>query len=403
MKNVLVIVSLLDGQGPTGIETHFNQLIHEAKSQDIDGLLISPYPSKRIWTKFAYVARHLIQCVSKEQAEIFACWVNSKVMEGKLTRALSSRANQGNAITLCAQDPLSARVALKVRRNQDCRVVAVIHYNVSVADELLIKGEAKLDGPMWRFLVRTEQQTLPDVDQLVFVSEFMRGVILKRLPAVASVPHVVIPNFVSQGRTGEQHSDLTGDMIAIGTLEARKNQAFLLHVLAKTNSLGCRYTLTLVGNGPDQAKLLALAKQLRLENQVKFAGFRRNAAGLIPAHRVLVHAAHMENMPITLIEALAAGRPILAPAVGGIGEIFSHAVEGYYWPLDDIDAAAALLINTLSNAETYHQFSRAALVRYRTKFDCNTLVSRWLATIFNQQGAERRSISATGMDEQCRT
>jgi glycosyltransferase involved in cell wall biosynthesis len=275
-------------------------------------------------------------------------------------------------------------------------VVAVIHYNVSVAEELFLKGEARLNGPVWRFVARTEQQTLPHVDQLVFVSEFMRGVILERLPAVARVPHAVIPNFASQVRAGDNQPDITGDMISIGTLEPRKNQEFLLRVLAKANSLGCRYTLTLVGNGPDQAKLMALAKELGLENQVDFAGFRKNAAALIPQHRILVHAARMENMPISLIEALAAGRPILAPAVGGIREIFSDAVEGYYWPLDDTDTAAALLIDVLRNADTYRQFSQAALVRYRTKFDCNTLVSRWLATILDAQEPDRSAIPVTG-------
>jgi glycosyltransferase involved in cell wall biosynthesis len=395
VKNELVIVSLLDGKGPTGVETHFNQLIHEARAHGIDGLLISAYPSKQLWTKFASVAARVIGSVSKEHAEIFAWWVSTKVIEGKLTRALSRRASQGNTITLCAQDPLSAKIALKVRRNHDCRVVAVIHYNVSVAEELFLKGEAKVDGPVWRFVVRTEQQTLPHVDQLVFVSEFMRGVILERLPAVASVPHAVIPNFASQSRTGDHPLAITGDMISIGTLEPRKNQEFLLHVLAKAKSLGCCYTLTLVGNGPDQARLMALAKALGIENQINFAGFCKNAAALIPQHRILVHAARMENMPISLIEALAAGRPILAPAVGGIREIFSDAVQGYYWPLDDIDASAALLIEVLSNADTYRRFSDAALLRYRTKFDCNTLVSRWLATILNAQGADRSAISVT--------
>jgi glycosyltransferase involved in cell wall biosynthesis len=219
----------------------------------------------------------------------------------------------------------------------------------------------------------------------------MRGVILERLPATARVPHTVIPNFVSQGRSADKQAGIGGDMIAIGTLEPRKNQAFLLHVLAKAKVLGYRYTLTVVGNGPDHAKLLALTSELGLQSQVHFAGFQKNAAALIPQHRVLVHAARMENMPITLIEALRAGRPILAPAVGGIGEVFSDAVEGYYWPLDDIDAAAALLIDALSNGDTYHRLAQAALARYRTQFDCNILVRRWLETIFNTRGAEHNA------------
>lgn len=395
MKNELIIVSMLDGKGPTGVETHFNQLLHEARAHGVDGLLVSPYPSEKLWTRFANLAGRVIGSVSKEHGEMFGWWVSTRIIEGKLNRMLARRAGAGHAITLCAQDPLSAKTALKVRRTHHCRVVAVVHYNVSVADELLMKGEAKLNGPAWRSAVDTERQTLPHVDQLVFVSAFMRGVVLERLPATARVPHAVIPNFVRQASTGDNPPGATADMISIGTLEPRKNHAFLLHVLAKTNSLGHRYTLTLVGNGPEQARLVALARELGLDDQVHFAGFRKNAAALLSQHRILVHAAKMENMPITLIEALAARRPILAPAVGGIAEIFSHGVQGYYWPLDDVDAAAALLIDVLGNADTYHRFSEAALIRYRTKFDCNTLVSRWLDTILDTQGAARNPISVT--------
>ena len=88
---------------------------------------------------------------------------------------------------------------------------------------------------------------------------------------------------------------------------------------------------------------------------------------------------------ITLIEALAMGRPILAPAVGGVTEIFSHGVEGYFWPLDDIDAACAMLIGALTDADAYQRLSQAALARYREKFHSDLLAEQWLATILNQR------------------
>lgn len=385
LKKNLVIISLLDGKGPTGVEVHFNQLIHEARTYGVDGVFISPYPSGRIWTKFANLFVRAFCVVDKERGEILARWVNSKVIEGKLNAFLSNRPNRSDPVTLYAQDPLSAKTALKLKKNHACRVVAVIHYNVSEAQELFMKGEAKVDGPLWRFAMATESQTFPLVDQIIFVSEFMRKVMLERLPKISRIPQKVIPNFVAPSDFRSSPPAITADMIAIGTLEPRKNQAFLLHVLARTKVLGCAYTLTLVGSGPDQEKLKALAKTLGVENQVSFAGFQKNAARLIPQHRILVHAAQMENMPITLIEALALGKPILAPAVGGITEIFSDGVEGYYWPLDNIDEAAALLVKALSDKQTYDRLAQAALVRYQKKFDSNLLVSHWLTTIFNQQ------------------
>lgn len=391
LKKDLIIISLLDGKGPTGVEAHFNQLIHEARAFGIHGAFISPYPSGRIWTKAARLLARAIGLFNKEHAQILGRRIDSGVIASKLETALSARTKQDGPVTLYAQDPLSAKTALKIRKNHACRVVAVIHYNVSEASELFMRGEAKVGGPLWRFVMENESKTLPQVDQIIFVSEFMRKVVFDRLPHLSDVPHAVIPNFVNQLSFDQSQPALKADMISIGTLEPRKNQGFLLRVLARTNALGCSYTLTLVGSGPDEAKLKALATELGVEKQVQFAGFQKNAARFIPGHRVLVHAAQMENMPITLIEALALGRPILAPAVGGITEIFDHAVEGYYWPLDDIDAAAALLVKTLSDQETYRRLAQAALTRYSKKFDSELLVGHWLTTILSQQSEPRVS------------
>jgi glycosyltransferase involved in cell wall biosynthesis len=390
LKKNFIIISLLDGKGPTGVEVHFNQLIHEAQAYDIDGLFISPYPSKRIWTKFARLFIRAFGLVSKERAEVLARWVNSKVIESKLNVALSSRTNRNDPVTFYAQDPLSAKTALRIRKNHACRVVAVIHYNVSEAYEMFMKGEAKIDGPLWRSVMAIEREALPQVDQIIFVSDVMRKLTLDRLPELARIPQTVIPNFVARP-TVQNNPAINGDMISIGTLEPRKNQEFLLRVLARTNEFGHCYRLTLVGDGPDRVRLMALAKELRLENQVQFLGFQKNAAALISQHRILVHAARFESFGIVLVEALSAGRPILAPAVGGITEVFRHGVEGYYWELDDVDGAAALLIKMLSEPETYRRFAEAALVRYQKKFDSNLLVNNWLTTIFNQQFTHRVS------------
>lgn len=383
MKRALFVVSLQDGKGPTGVETHFNGVIAAARASGIDARLVCPHPATGLRAKLASLAAHAIARASRERAELFRAWVAARVIGRKLAGMLAQMAERDRSVTLYAQDPLSAQVALKLKTRRPCRVVLVIHYNVSVAHELRMKGETTASGPLWRHAVRTEQAALPHVDAIVFVSDFMRRIVLERLPVLARVPHTVIPNFVSGAPLHESRAPLSADVIAIGSLEPRKNQAFLLHVIAKANALGFRYTLTLVGNGPDEARLVALADELGVAAQVRFAGFQKQAASLIARHRVLAHAAHIENMPITLIEALAAGKPVLAPAVGGIPEIFTHAVEGYYWSLDNVDEAARLLIQALGDSPAYERLARAALARYKSAFDGDVLAPRWLTAILD--------------------
>ena len=383
MNKQLIVISLLDGKGPTGVEAHFNQLIEKARAGGIDGELVSAYPSRRLWAKLARLLIRPLRLVDRERAEVLSLWINSAVIAAKLAALLAPGDGRRAEVTLYAQDPVSARIALNANRGRSCRVVTVIHYNVSQADELHMKGEARTGGPLWRFIAGAEKEALPRVDHLIFVSEFMQNQIRARMPSIGRVAQSVIPNFAGRASMNLDALPVNGDLIAIGTLEARKNQAFLLHVLARAKARGHLYSLTLVGDGPDRAMLVALAAQLGLREQVTFAGFQKNAARLIPQHRILVHAALMENLPITLIEALATGRPILAPAVGGIPEMFSHDVEGYFWPLDDIDAATSLLIEALTDSDTYRRFSRAAVARYQEKFHSDLLAGQWLAAIMD--------------------
>jgi glycosyltransferase involved in cell wall biosynthesis len=57
----------------------------------------------------------------------------------------------------------------------------------------------------------------------------------------------------------------------------------------------------------------------------------------------------MENLPVAILEALAAGLPVLAGPVGGIPEIFTDGTEGRYWDLDDPVGAAASLIDVMES------------------------------------------------------
>lgn len=382
MDQRLIVISLLDGNGATGVETHFNLLLRAARERGIEAQLVSPYPCGQLWVRALRRLARIARPLHPELAELWMRRVNRALLERKLRALLAA----GAPATLYAQDPLSAQAALRARSRRWARVAAVVHYNVAEADELELQGQARRGGALWRSVAAAERAALPAVDRLIFVSDFMRATVLERLPQAACAGPAVIPNFAAPPQPDDA-AGLSGDMIAIGTLEPRKNQAFLLKVLAAANAVAGPYTLTLVGDGPDRAMLETLARGLGVDKQVTFAGFRRNAARLIPHHRVLVHAARIENMPITLIEALACGRPILAGAVGGIPEVFSHGVEGYCWPLDDVSAAAALLVRALGDADGYRRLADAAALRYREKFDSGKLAGQWLDTLLGAEAA----------------
>jgi glycosyltransferase involved in cell wall biosynthesis len=370
MKSLLLVTTLLGGEGPTGVETHVRQIMKEAQRSGHDSLLITPYTGSRL----ARAPFRPLKNLRDEYGRILYRTAQAWAVRRQLRLLL--RRHSGRRVTIYAQCPLTAKAAMAARAHRKSLVVEAVHYNISEAAEAVASGQARSDGPWASHLCRLEREHLPRVDRIAFVSEFMRQTVNARVPAIRSVPQATLPNFAAEPAHFIWPDPSDRDLIAIGTLEPRKNQAFLLRVLAECRRLGRTYSLTVVGSGPDLHELEMLTRSLCLESQVRFLGFQARAAELIPRHRVLVHAAKSENCPLIIAEALACGRPVMAPPVGGIPEMFRDRIEGRYWNLEEPASAAESLVALMDNPEMYASLALAARRRYVEAF--SGLHSRWI-------------------------
>jgi glycosyltransferase involved in cell wall biosynthesis len=374
----IVIVTLMPPRGETGVQTHFGQLVELARSRDLQANVVTPHGGPFLARKLVALVARSTRLISREISTILVRWLQFGIVRRQLVNLLQQRTEQ--PITFYAQDPLSARAALRVRRKGRDKVVCVVHFNVAEADECVAKGLTREGGALYQHMMRNEAHALPRVDRIIFVSSFMQKTLARRLPEISAVPQEVLPNFIAEPLEQAVVSP-SRDLLTIGTLEPRKNQGFLLKVLAATRDKGYSYQLTLAGDGPSRAEFERLASELGLEEQVEFLGFYHDAWRLLPGHRAYVHAAQMENMPLTLIEALAFSRPILAPATGGIPEIVRDGENGRHWSLDDVDAASDMLIELMEDEECLSAFSASAADRYRSHFCIDAVGSRWLAAL----------------------
>jgi glycosyltransferase involved in cell wall biosynthesis len=300
-----------------------------------------------------------------------------------LERALKHALADGASAVVYAQSPLSARAALRARRGPHQTVVMAVHFNVSQAEEWAIQAGLPRNGRVYRSIKRREAEILPAVDGLVYVSKFVRDAVLSAIPEAAAVRSAVLPNFVSPADDGCQAA-FTGDLVSVGTLEPRKNQAFLLQMLAEARQKGRVYSLTLIGDGPDKRKLMALTERLGLTSQVRFAGYRLDARQLVAAHRVLVHAARMEASGVALIEAMAAGKPVCAAPVGGVEEAYSDGVEGIFWDLEDPAGAAERLIWLMETPGVLDEMSVRAKGRFEAVYATERVARRLVAFLRNE-------------------
>ena len=376
----LIVVTLMPPQGTTGVQTHFNQILKAAASRGHATGIVHPYDYNLLIRKTVGLVTRLLRLIDKEWVALWVRWTHYHFLKQSLGRVL---ATINTPVILYAQDPLSAKAALSARTNKSQRVASVVHFNVSEAYECVTIGLTKQNGCLYRHMVNNERNNLPLVDKLFFVSYFMQTIIQDRLPEVQGIAKVCLANFIENPAETNAMPALKGDIITVGTLEPRKNQGFILNVLAKCKSWGHTYSLSIIGDGQDKQALECLARKLGITNQINFLGFKPNPPDYMRTHKIYAHAALMENMPITLMEALSLSLPILASPVGGIPEIYTDGKEGYYWPLEDIDLAAGKLCELLENQQLYLEMSQNARTRFIEHYSEQALADKWLDELRN--------------------
>lgn len=377
----LLITSIMRPAGETGVRAHMRAL-HSAIANGRRDDGADAWPAVSVVSPFAAPWRIGMLLGARALIEPFSPSLGVRwyrTGHGWLLRSvLARRLAQGAPCTLYAQCPVSAAAALTARASPRQRVVMAVHFNVSQADEWAQSGRIPDHGHDFYAIRAFEARWLPQVDALVFVSRFMRGVLLERLPMLARVPHAIVPNFVADpgeptlvgtiGPVGAGPGEaFDADLISIGTLEPRKNQAYQLDIVAAAREAGHPLTLTVVGDGPDRAMLEARAAALGIAGAVRFTGYVADAARLLARHRALLHTAHIENLPIAPIEALAAGRPVVAVPAGGTGELFDDGIEGLALPANDPGAAARCILGLLVNPTRMAVMGRAARARHAAR------------------------------------
>jgi glycosyltransferase involved in cell wall biosynthesis len=148
---------------------------------------------------------------------------------------------------------------------------------------------------------------------------------------------------------GLQPDDLT--VVCAAQLIARKGQTVLLDAWPAVLE-GCPHArLLLFGQGPDESALKEQVSRLGLDEQVLFAGFRPDLLSFFGLADLLVHPALREGLGICLLEAQAAGVPVIASRTGGIPEAVVDGVSGLLVRPEDPAELAAAIVGTLLNPE----------------------------------------------------
>ena len=162
-------------------------------------------------------------------------------------------------------------------------------------------------------------------------------------------------------RRAELGIDAAADVITlVGRIYPVKGHAAMLQMLPEILRRRPNTVLLLVGDGPDRSSCEALAANLGVNPNVRFAGHRADVPELLAASDLVVVPSLTEGLSYAAIEALAAGRPVVAHAVGGLKEVVTDGVDGRWVALGDRQAFVQAVVELLGDRRLLDTFSRAA-------------------------------------------
>lgn len=387
--STIAIASLMRYHGTTGLQTHVRAFEAYLNTRRLPNVVLTPFAASA-WQLYPVFGMRKLIAPLMATAGV---WWHMTWHEAFLLRVLRRELMKRSDVAIYAQCLSSASAALRARSSASQRVILAVHFNDSQAEEWVGKGLMKRSDRMYRAIRQFEASVLKRVDGLVFVSEFMRRTLFARYPDLCQIPHVVLPNFIKDPGPAKGMPD--ADLICIGTLEPRKNQGYLIDIVAAALRAGHELRVSIVGDGPDRAMLQKKTRDLGVAHLVRFTGFVPNAAGLIAHHRACVHVALQENLPMTLVEALAYGVPVFATPAGGVPEIVEDGVNGRLIGHADPASAAQVIVDWLSSPERMSDAGAAARSGFLCRFESDAVASHLVSFIQGQPNGEPASAPAS--------
>lgn len=234
------------------------------------------------------------------------------------------------------QDLFTCYYYLKHRRDQKVSVYLTLHSNGSLWS--MLEGyyplfRSWLFGFMKR---RVERVVLNGVDKLNFVADFPRRNFCRLYPAVSpqitSFVYNGIPDIEDRSKPLSSTNPIR--LVCVGTLCNRKNQMGILHSLSRlTAGQQKLFSVTFVGEGPARDALEKWASTLSAD--IHFAGNSSRVNDYLIKSDAFVLFSKDEGLPISIIEAMRCGLPILSTRIAGIPEMIVEGCSGYLTDVDE--------------------------------------------------------------------
>lgn len=238
-----------------------------------------------------------------------------------------------------------------------------------------------------RLFALAERMASRFADRIITVSEFDRLLALRSRVAPEDkliTIHNGIPD-VQQGLVARPEVS-PPRIIMVARFDKQKDHATLLHALQRLAELP--WSLELVGDGPSRQGIEGLASRLGIAPRVHFTGVSRDVAERLAGAQLFVLVSNWEGFPITILEGMRAGLPVIASDVGGVREAVVDGATGFLVPRGDVDTLAAKLKNLISDPQLRRRMGDLGRQRFRAEFTFDRMYSKTIH-VYKQVVAQR--------------
>jgi glycosyltransferase involved in cell wall biosynthesis len=160
----------------------------------------------------------------------------------------------------------------------------------------------------------------------------------------------------------------------IGRMTGIKRTDDVLLAFKSLRERGIDARLCLVGDGPDRDQVERRAHELGVMKETLFLGYQEQVSSFFSAFDVFILPSANEGTPVTAIEALAAGKPVVATRVGGIPDVVRDGEDGFLVAPGDVEALAERLAQLATDPQLRERMGEAARARVRERYSVERLV-----------------------------
>jgi glycosyltransferase involved in cell wall biosynthesis len=239
---------------------------------------------------------------------------------------------------------------------------------------------------------RLERMVGPLASRLITVSEFDRRLALDARiapPDRIVTVHNGMPDVASDLRADPRQTPPR--IVMVARFEPQKDHATLIRALGGLKAQS--WELDLVGEGPAMPAMQALAANLGIADRIRFLGQRMDVQRLLAQAQIAVLITNWEGLPLSILEAMRAGLPVVASDVGGIAETIHDGETGYLVGRGAVDQVRDSIGRLLADSAQRGGFGAAGRALYERQFTLEHCVTRTLV-VYQSVVAEMRRTAA---------